>query len=585
MRKSNPVDIKQLVNDYLAGAQLVLLARQNRTTSKRIRHLLVEQGIIIRTSSESNLMRTRVDTNKIVADYKAGKGYVVIAKEYQISQQRVKQTLIDLGVTLRSQSEKSRRYSITEADIAQAVAEYEEGVTLTSLSKKYKVYIESLKRLLIERGVVLRTISQAQSIRTAGRPSQKRYTLDESFLDVIDTEVKAYWLGFMYADGYNGEYANKVVLSLQARDRPILERFARELDTDRPLYFRKVSRGQSQFSLSFSNKHLSKRLAELGCHQAKTFTTTFPDWMPDVLLPHFIRGYIDGDGCIQSKFGADRNSRICVIQALGSTAFITRFADVIRVNCEVGGSFVDHPKSPGIIRYDVSGRLQVCRVLAWLYKDATIYLNRKKRSAEKILVPYMLPERPLGEARKHSKLTNDQVLLIKSQIESREPYKVIAEAFGVKETAIKDIAIGATWRHITGYSQKANAARGSAKGEHAGSAKLTEADVREIKTLIEAGQLNTEIAARFGVTNANISYIRKGKGWTHVTGWNEQTNAGIGVARGSQYKRAVLTETQVADIKAMMRQGLGDTKIASQLGLKRTTLLGIRQGRNWKHIK
>lgn len=55
-----------------------------------------------------------------------------------------------------------------------------------------------------------------------------------------------------------------------------------------------------------------------------------------------------------------------------------------------------------------------------------------------------------------------------------------------------------------------------ARGELHGCAKLTEASVVKIKRLIEAGLTNVAIASRFGVTDKNISLIRRGVHWTHV---------------------------------------------------------------------
>jgi len=45
---------------------------------------------------------------------------------------------------------------------------------------------------------------------------------------------------------------------------------------------------------------------------------------------------------------------------------------------------------------------------------------------------------------------------------------------------------------------------------------LTEADVIAIKGALAAGETQTSIATRYGVTQANISAIHKGLTWTHV---------------------------------------------------------------------
>jgi len=48
-------------------------------------------------------------------------------------------------------------------------------------------------------------------------------------------------------------------------------------------------------------------------------------------------------------------------------------------------------------------------------------------------------------------------------------------------------------------------------------AKLTEADVREIRRARAAGIPNKDIAARFGISPGNASTIAQGKSWQHVS--------------------------------------------------------------------
>lgn len=54
------------------------------------------------------------------------------------------------------------------------------------------------------------------------------------------------------------------------------------------------------------------------------------------------------------------------------------------------------------------------------------------------------------------------------------------------------------------------------RGSRNGVAKLTEADIPEIRRRAAAGETQNSIAARFGVTQMSISRIATGKGWRHV---------------------------------------------------------------------
>ncbi|MBO0947510.1 hypothetical protein [Fibrella forsythiae] len=399
----------------------------------------------------------------------------------------------------------------TPEEILQIVFEYQSGEGLNTLAKKYRLGVLTIRTLLLGQDIVLRNTSEY------GRT----YQINDRFLDTIDTEVKAYYLGFMYADGYNGKgeiidakrNRYKVSLALQNQDRHILESFAKALEAEHPIRAAK----KNLLEFCFNNLRLASRLAELGCHRAKTFTLTFPEWMPNELLHHFVRGYIDGDGCITFKDNVPQNNQYCNVKATGNTAFIGRLADVLKDYCNVGVSFYPHPRSPGIVDLSVSGRAQVMTVLAWLYRDATICLERKKRKAEQILVPFIKKGTPSGSDSHLAILTEGEVVNIKGRVLAGERFTEIAKRFGVEETCIRDIAAGRTWGHVTGWNSQTNVSPGNPKGSRHGRSKLTEDQVRDIKQSILLGETNSNIARKFSVSERAIYSIAVGKNWTHIT--------------------------------------------------------------------
>ena len=54
------------------------------------------------------------------------------------------------------------------------------------------------------------------------------------------------------------------------------------------------------------------------------------------------------------------------------------------------------------------------------------------------------------------------------------------------------------------------------RGEHHGNAKLTEAQVLEIRALHGSGVAQRQLARQFGVDRRSISFIVSGKYWTHI---------------------------------------------------------------------
>lgn len=211
----------------------------------------------------------------------------------------------------------------------------------------------------------------------------KKYKLDSSVFNVINTEEKAYWLGFLMADGYNHETNNCVALRVQSIDRPILERYKEFLKTDCPIYtFNRVTKtnklNKEYCEVSICSYKISEALSRLGCVQGKTYTLEFPN-IPEYLYNHFIRGFFDGDGCISITKRKDRTEHSLQYQLnfVGKESVILKIQDIICKKTGVSKTKLRHRKSSFAKCISWSGRL-VCRsILDYLYKDATIYLDRK----------------------------------------------------------------------------------------------------------------------------------------------------------------------------------------------------------------
>ncbi len=74
-------------------------------------------------------------------------------------------------------------------------------------------------------------------IKPRGRSeAHRRYAVDETFFDAINTEEKAYWLGFLTADGTIRE--NVIMLLLQERDIGHLYKFTSSLRSKHPITLR-----------------------------------------------------------------------------------------------------------------------------------------------------------------------------------------------------------------------------------------------------------------------------------------------------------------------------------------------------------
>ena len=263
---------------------------------------------------------------------------------------------------------KQRR--LTHKEKTELFTKYETGkYTGADLAEYYNISSVAVNALLRRNGYKAKSQSELR----------RKYNIDETFFDVIDTEEKAYFLGFLYADGYNNTDRNSVTLSLKEDDKEILEKLNSLLQTNKPLQFVNTSKqrkktgfgnSQNQYRLIIANKHISQRLIELGCDKAKTHNLKFPteEQVPKRLVRHFIRGYFDGDGWVGEK----------AISIVSTLNFCNSLAEILKeqfnINCYIRAR---HPERNNTVRMLELNKKSARTFLKWIYKDSKIHLQRK----------------------------------------------------------------------------------------------------------------------------------------------------------------------------------------------------------------
>ena len=209
----------------------------------------------------------------------------------------------------------------------------------------------------------------------------RKYKMNNNFFKVIDTEQKAYVLGFFYADGYNNQNDGaKIEINLAAIDEEILHKISACLECNVPLlrieaYKKDGYTRQDKICIRFRNRVMSDDLAALGAHQAKSLDCVFPNLnqVPEHLLNHFIRGYFDGDGWVTyNKKRNDINIGFC-----GSHSFIETLNEILNNKFH---STVRTYKQDKISRVAYAGSNITKNIHEWMYEDATIFLERKMNS-------------------------------------------------------------------------------------------------------------------------------------------------------------------------------------------------------------
>jgi intein-encoded DNA endonuclease-like protein len=208
------------------------------------------------------------------------------------------------------------------------------------------------------------------------------YHHDRNYFEVIDTEHKAYILGFLYADGNINLSKYQIRLRLAIKDREILQKISDCLGISKPLklYNQKLfGKIYPAYELSFYGKKMCEDLIKLGCVESKTSKLIFPK-LDETLIHHFIRGYFDGDGCITIDSKRDRaNVSIC-----STPEFNAEVLKFIRANSDVVGGEYNHKNIDNYSEIHICGNRQALELFQLLYKDSTIHLQRKYEKFRKV---------------------------------------------------------------------------------------------------------------------------------------------------------------------------------------------------------
>ena len=206
---------------------------------------------------------------------------------------------------------------------------------------------------------------------------QKKHINNDIFTQ-IDTEEKAYWLGFLYADGYIGLTDNRIELTLQLGDLEHVEKFKSFLKSEC-----KVSSNSYRCRLSVKNKKIKNDLINLGCVPQKSLILAYPSYeqVPKPLMRHFIRGYFDGDGCLCVT---DKTKSIDI---LGTYDFL--YQPCVESDLDTSKIYVSKSKSNKVYRIVLGSKIDLYTFSNYVYEEANVYLDRKYDKYKKLMKCYV----------------------------------------------------------------------------------------------------------------------------------------------------------------------------------------------------
>lgn len=200
-----------------------------------------------------------------------------------------------------------------------------------------------------------------------------KYKYNWDFFNV-DSEELYYFLGFIAADGYISN--NEIEIGLNEKDLHILEEFRNLIVPDKPINYKKSS---NSYTLKISCRNRIKKFKDFFdmTTNKKHEEMVFPD-IPEKYLKDFIRGYVDGDGTIDTTKGY-RGDKVYIgprLRILGNYEFLKKMNEITKgiYNHKTNAISRKGKENVFILTYNFS---TANAILKWLYTDSSIHLNRK----------------------------------------------------------------------------------------------------------------------------------------------------------------------------------------------------------------
>ena len=246
---------------------------------------------------------------------------------------------------------------------------YLDGSSIEQIAKELRLERRCFSQFLKDNGIEVKN------------PTSKR-KMNEDFFETIDTEEKAYWLGFLYADGCitvrlrNGKIKSMTLeVALKGSDDGHLVKFMDSLEYSNYKITHRILKDSDTCRVGVYCTKLCRDLIDKGCTPKKSLTLQFPtyDIVPKDLMKHFIRGYVDGDGYLGIKHNNTYDTlRFSVCS--GSEEFLLSLVKEMGLKDTDYKCRKDKRSNLYVIEFH---REPTLRIVNYIYKDSKVHLTRK----------------------------------------------------------------------------------------------------------------------------------------------------------------------------------------------------------------
>lgn len=281
---------------------------------------------------------------------------------------------------------------------------YTKGKTLTDIGNEYNVNRVTIKNRLVEMGVDLRKPPKRYKVKCTNcgkemiKPQwevnrsrnlycsrkcayNERYEYNENYFEVIDSPIKAYFLGFIMGDGNlfvnESKWQYALRIGINKRDRIIIDKFIGEIESN-PKVIKQIKK-HNQVWIAINNKKITFDLINKGIPFKDKSHTANPITLPEKYESNFWLGLFDADGSV--SWNGSQRHRSLAMSLTGTKEICKGFSQFLGYN-NTGIS-----KSKGVYAFNltISPSKGMIELYNKLYSDAPFFLPRKHNKFKEII--------------------------------------------------------------------------------------------------------------------------------------------------------------------------------------------------------
>jgi len=261
------------------------------------------------------------------------------------------------------------------------IQDYNLGKTITDISLTYNISRPTVRKILKNNNIYGKRKIE---------PNFRKYSCNENYFKKINNSTKAYWLGFIAADGYIRKDNKRLTIELHKKDISQLKKFSNNIKSNHPIkekliknhYNKNTSLKKDYYHhciLQIWSPIMVEYIKKYGITNNKSLTMKFPTKIPDQFINNFMLGYFDGDGC----WSISKNRQL-LFRVIGNYSFLNIYQNILMNKCNLKKTKFYPEGKAYTIQY--GGNKQCKRIYNYLYNNSNISLQRKKDKVNSVLL-------------------------------------------------------------------------------------------------------------------------------------------------------------------------------------------------------